>query len=165
MEVTAVRWETQEVDLRVDCGSGTYIRSLARDLAQAAGTEGHLTALRRTRVGPFGVRDALDGIMEQDGAAMAAALRPLAQALPHRPSLLLDMERAAFVRQGGQPDAGWLDGPWETPFQEGRAEGIFRMVDTEGNLVAVGRRETDPPGARCVAVIPAAAEPSREQDP
>jgi tRNA pseudouridine55 synthase len=42
-----------ELDVRVDCSSGTYVRALARDLGTALGVGGHLTALRRTRVGPF----------------------------------------------------------------------------------------------------------------
>ncbi len=44
-----------DVDVRVDCSSGTYVRALARDLGAALGTGGHLTALRRHRVGPFDV--------------------------------------------------------------------------------------------------------------
>jgi tRNA pseudouridine55 synthase len=47
-----------DVDVRVDCSSGTYIRALARDLGRDLGTGGHLTALRRTRVGPFTLADA-----------------------------------------------------------------------------------------------------------
>ncbi len=47
-----------DVDVVVDCTSGTYIRALARDLGSDLGLGGHLTALRRTRVGPFGVADA-----------------------------------------------------------------------------------------------------------
>lgn len=42
-----------DVDVVVECSSGTYVRALARDLGRALGTGGHLTALRRTRVGPF----------------------------------------------------------------------------------------------------------------
>ncbi len=59
-----------DVDVVVDCSSGTYIRALARDLGGALGVGGHLTALRRTRIGPFGIEDAvpIDGI----GAAPAA---------------------------------------------------------------------------------------------
>jgi tRNA pseudouridine55 synthase len=45
--------------VRVECSSGTYIRALARDLGAALGVGGHLTELRRTRVGPFSVRDAV----------------------------------------------------------------------------------------------------------
>ncbi len=54
-EVLAVRRQADsiEVDARIDCSSGTYIRALARDLGHALGVGGHLTALRRTRVGPF----------------------------------------------------------------------------------------------------------------
>jgi tRNA pseudouridine55 synthase len=55
--VSAVRREGQHVDLdvTVDCSSGTYIRALARDLGAALGVGGHLTALRRTHIGPFDV--------------------------------------------------------------------------------------------------------------
>ena len=45
--------------LRIDCGRGTYIRAIARDLGQALDVGGHLVALRRTRVGPFDARDAV----------------------------------------------------------------------------------------------------------
>ncbi|MGN8553976.1 UNVERIFIED_CONTAM: tRNA pseudouridine(55) synthase TruB [Microbacterium sp. SLM126] len=59
-EVLAERREVEVVDLDVvvDCSSGTYIRSLARDLGSALGVGGHLTALRRTCIGPFEVTDA-----------------------------------------------------------------------------------------------------------
>lgn len=49
-----------DVDAVVDCTSGTYIRALARDLGADLGIGGHLTALRRTRIGPFSVADAVD---------------------------------------------------------------------------------------------------------
>lgn len=63
-EVTVSRFEIDafrqgegvlDVDVTVDCSSGTYIRALARDLGASLGVGGHLTALRRTRVGPFGL--------------------------------------------------------------------------------------------------------------
>ena len=47
-----------DVDVEVDVSSGTYVRALARDLGAALGVGGHLTALRRTRVGRFGIGDA-----------------------------------------------------------------------------------------------------------
>jgi len=58
--ITAVRrhGELVDVDATVRCSSGTYIRALARDLGAALGTGGHLTRLRRTRVGGYGVQDA-----------------------------------------------------------------------------------------------------------
>lgn len=48
-----------DLDVSIDCSSGTYIRALARDLGEALGVGGHLTKLRRTRVGSFNVADAL----------------------------------------------------------------------------------------------------------
>ncbi|MCV7415374.1 tRNA pseudouridine(55) synthase TruB [Mycolicibacterium litorale] len=56
-----------DVDVAVDCSSGTYIRALARDVGATLGVGGHLTALRRTRVGRFGLAEAysLDALAEQ----------------------------------------------------------------------------------------------------
>jgi len=64
-----------DLDVVVDCSSGTYIRSLARDLGAALGVGGHLTALRRTRIGPFDVGQAaaVDAIAEAPLLAPAAA--------------------------------------------------------------------------------------------
>lgn len=58
--------------LRVECSSGTYVRALARDIAVACGTCAHLSALRRLRVGPFGVDEALG----PDAAPSASDLKP-----------------------------------------------------------------------------------------
>lgn len=52
--------EAIDLDVVVDCSTGTYIRALARDLGASLGVGGHLTALRRTHVGPFAVVDAAD---------------------------------------------------------------------------------------------------------
>jgi len=47
------------LEIRVDCGRGTYIRSLARDVGETLGTKGYLTALKRTAVGQFHIQNAL----------------------------------------------------------------------------------------------------------
>lgn len=57
-DVNASRTEPRKFDVTVECSSGTYIRSLARDLGDSLGVGGHLTALRRTAVGPFLLADA-----------------------------------------------------------------------------------------------------------
>jgi tRNA pseudouridine55 synthase len=62
--------DTIDLDVVVDCSSGTYIRALARDLGAALGVGGHLTALRRTRIGPFHVREAAS-VDELAGSALA----------------------------------------------------------------------------------------------
>ncbi|GAA5203864.1 tRNA pseudouridine(55) synthase TruB [Microbacterium jejuense] len=62
-----------DLDVVVDCSSGTYIRSLARDLGAALGVGGHLTALRRTRIGPFDVTQAVDVDAIADAPLLAPA--------------------------------------------------------------------------------------------
>lgn len=74
-EVLAARrtHATVDLDVVVDCSSGTYIRALARDLGASLGVGGHLTALRRTRIGPFQVADAVDVESMADAALLAPA--------------------------------------------------------------------------------------------
>ncbi len=66
VEVTVHEWEVladrepeRELDVRITCGTGTYVRALARDLGRAAGSAAHLATLRRTRCGPFNIADAV----------------------------------------------------------------------------------------------------------
>ena len=82
---------------------GTYIRSLARDIAHALGTVGHVTMLRRLRAGPFGLDRAisLDNLNEVGkGAPLENVLLPLEAGLVDIPALNLDPEQARAVRQG-----------------------------------------------------------------
>ncbi|WP_374313168.1 tRNA pseudouridine(55) synthase TruB [Microbacterium sp.] len=62
-----------DLDVVVECSSGTYIRSLARDLGAALGIGGHLTALRRTRIGPFSTVDAVEADAIADGLLLSPA--------------------------------------------------------------------------------------------
>lgn len=159
LEMADSRWgdstenSVHEVDLEVECSSGTYIRSLARDLARAAGSEGHIHSLRRLTVGPFDVTDAVGGIMEQDGRSLAGTLRPLSSALPQVPLLTLDEEEAVAVRQGHQPGLTWLERLDREPMVVGKAGRLFRMLDGAGDLVAVGRLDDDTGEPRIAAVI------------
>jgi len=72
--------DERTLDMTVTCSSGTYIRSLARDLGAAAGSAAHLVALRRTRVGPFDVSEVANG-------SAGFHLLALAQALPRLPGI------------------------------------------------------------------------------
>ena len=95
------------VVLEVDCGKGTYIRSLIRDLARHLGTHAHVGNLRRTRVGPFDEKNALGldklthlGHYAPDLAALDACLLPLATALDDIPALAISADAASRIRQG-----------------------------------------------------------------
>jgi tRNA pseudouridine55 synthase len=91
------------VTLSAHVSKGTYIRSLARDVALALGTVGHVTMLRRTRAGPFDLSQAisLDLLDEAAmGATLGMHLRPIEAGLDGIPALSLTPDQAAALRQG-----------------------------------------------------------------
>lgn len=92
----------QDLDVRVDCSSGTYIRALARDLGAALRTGGHLTALRRTRVGAYDVAQALTlDELEQHAEDFGAAVLPIADAAAAAfPRWDVDAEQARLLANG-----------------------------------------------------------------
>lgn len=110
-EVLAVRTATAhagedvcvlDVDVVVDCSSGTYIRALARDLGAVLGSGGHLTALRRTRVGRFDLSQvALDSVGLDAADAQPPVLMPLGEVARRAfPVLQLDSDQARDVGYG-----------------------------------------------------------------
>ena len=87
----------------VDCGKGTYIRALVRDLARTLGTAGHISRLRRTRCGPFIAKTAIPlAMLEALGhkAAHSEHLRPVATVLDDIPALAVTDEEARRVGLG-----------------------------------------------------------------
>jgi tRNA pseudouridine55 synthase len=97
------RPDADHADLVVGCGKGTYIRSLGRDLALSLGTVGHLSALRRTRAGPFTESQAISlPKLEALGhiPALFGALAPVATALDDIPALALTETQADRLCQG-----------------------------------------------------------------
>ena len=144
-----------EVDLVVGCSSGTYIRSLARDLAEAVDSLGHILHLRRLDVGPFSLDNAVSGVMEMSGQEILAHLLPLNAALPQTPAMTLTDDEAVTVRVGGQPKSEWLERLDGQPVAMPKSEPLFRMVDTGGELVAVGRLDTATGEPRIAVGIPA----------
>lgn len=85
-----------DVDVEVECSSGTYVRALARDLGEALGCGAHLTALRRTRVGVFSLEDArpLSDLEAEGGCALDGELGGGAEkAAPNAETAVLDAER------------------------------------------------------------------------
>ena len=123
-DVTELRREGNFVDLdvSVSCSSGTYIRSLARDLGEALGVGGHLTALRRTEVGPFTLGDALPLLTLEENPVLSLSLdEALARSYP-----VLDVtaDEARALAMGK-----WL--------QPRGLKGTFAAVDPEGRSIAL----------------------------
>ncbi len=111
-----------------DCGKGTYVRAIARDLGRALGCYGHIAALRRTRVGPFSEDNAVTlADLETD----PRALRPVETALADLPSLAVSRDMAGRLMRGQSAILRGRDAPLS-----GAA-----YATCNGTLVAVGEIE------------------------
>ncbi len=99
-ELEVVAFDAPDVCFRVRCSSGTYVRSLARDLGEVLEVGAHLTQLRRTHVGPFSVSSALaaDGMQKPDRVS-AAWIDPLA-AVAHLPRLEVSAAEVTELQHG-----------------------------------------------------------------
>jgi tRNA pseudouridine55 synthase len=127
-DVLAIRWDSDgvdrfiDLDVEVDCSSGTYIRALARDLGAALGVGGHLTALRRTRVGGYGLDHArtLDELAEH----------------PRLSYTLDDACLLAFQRRditAEQAD----DASHGRPLPAAGIDGVYAATDPDGRVIAL----------------------------
>lgn len=121
-----------EVEFRVVCGKGTYVRSLADDMASVLGGSAHLTALRRTRIGSH---RASNGVTIEDMQNWEDYFLTPAQGVADLPAVHVDRETAEGVRNGVRFVAGPIvSGPQDEP---------YRVLDPEGELIAVYRRTGD----------------------
>jgi tRNA pseudouridine55 synthase len=102
-ELKLLAAEADRITLSATVSKGTYIRSLARDIARALGTVGHVSYLRRTRAGPFGLESAisLDFLAELAKARdLTRAVLPLEAALDDIPALPVTPDQARLLRHG-----------------------------------------------------------------
>ena len=123
-EVLAIRREGAfvDIDVDVDCSSGTYIRALARDLGETLGVGGHLTALRRTRVGRYGLDH-------------ARTLEELAE----QPSLSYTLDQACllgFPRRDITAEQA-VDAGHGRPLPAAGIEGVYAATDPAGRVLAL----------------------------
>jgi tRNA pseudouridine55 synthase len=118
-----------EVEFRVVCGKGTYVRSLADDMAAVLGGEAHLTALRRTRIGSFGIGDSvtIDDLSNWESYFVSPS-----DALANLASVTVDDTTVQGVRNGVRFVGGpVVSGPEGEP---------YRILDELGELIAIYRR-------------------------
>jgi tRNA pseudouridine55 synthase len=116
--------------LRVRCGKGTYVRTLASDLGRAVGVPAHLAALRRTAAGPFTLADAVpldeaERLARCDAAALRRRILPMEEALRGWPTLSLSAEEARALGHG------------RTVVRREGGDGPRRALGPSGDLVAV----------------------------
>jgi tRNA pseudouridine55 synthase len=97
----------------LECGKGAYVRAIARDLGRLLGCFGHVTALRRTRVGPFFEDDSFTLDEIDTGGAAAEALLSVEAGLMELPCVVVDRDTAARLRRGGAVILRGRDAPNE----------------------------------------------------
>jgi tRNA pseudouridine55 synthase len=115
-----------DLGVTVECSSGTYIRALARDLGAALGVGGHLTTLRRTRVGPF----TLDEAQTLEEAEGGLRIVPLDRVVPRSfPTLTVNVTQAGQIRNGRRLAGVILPG------------GTTALLNEAGHFLALYRQE------------------------
>jgi tRNA pseudouridine55 synthase len=122
-----------EARVRVHCGAGTYVRSIAHELGAALGCGAHLSTLRRTASGSFGIASAhtLERLAAfAENGDLVQALIPAAELLPEFPAETIDPTTANFIRQGRDFRT--------SPFGAARTSRYVRAVAEDGTLVAIG---------------------------
>jgi tRNA pseudouridine55 synthase len=125
IELKVLSYEYPKLAMAIRCGSGTYVRSLGRDIAKSLGTAAVMSGLQRTGIGDFRIEDAC-GPLDLDAANLQTRLQGLEVAVKHLPALQLTDEETRKVRHGVR-----LDRP-----RHG-LEGAVRAMDTTGCLLAV----------------------------
>ncbi len=139
-----------DIEFRVRCSSGTYIRSLAHDLGQSLGCGAHLARLVRTEVGRFRLEDAhsLEDISRLKNAGdVHAFLLPIEELLPEFPRLILTEEGTSLANHGNLVAPQHIARIFESEIPGAAAgpqgEQVFRLFSEGGRLLAFARR---PPG-------------------
>jgi tRNA pseudouridine55 synthase len=130
-QIVVARYEWPDLELQIDCASGTYIRSIARDAGELLGSAGYVKTLVRTRVGPFALDQAvgLEALSAAD--SLFALLRPMIEAVPDLPRIVLTaplVESVAFGRRFATADVN-------VPVEAGEVA----LLSEDGQLVALGR--------------------------
>lgn len=128
------RWQPPAFSLRVDCSKGTYVRTLVEDIAAAAGTCGHVTALRRVRAGPFeadGMHtlEELGELAAEGEEALAAVVLAADAALPELPVLALPAEDVRRLRCGQELEGAVAGRPG--PARAYGPEGFVGVVERD----------------------------------
>lgn len=129
-----------DLDVEVDCSSGTYIRSLARDLGLALGTGGHLTALRRKAVGPFTLADAYRLEELEDNPRLSLSLD---EALTRTyPVFSATAQEAEALAMGKWLEPRGLDGIHAAVGPDGKAIALIKEKGKRLSTIFVARPST-----------------------
>lgn len=98
--IQILAYDYPELRLRIECGSGTYVRSLGRDIARDLGTEAIMSELVRTAIGCFPIEDAIHPDDQLSRGKLAAEILPTSQAVAQLPQVTIDHEQIVRLAQG-----------------------------------------------------------------
>jgi tRNA pseudouridine55 synthase len=129
--ITINSYQWPQLELEIDCGGGTYIRSIARDIGDALGCGGYVRTLIRTRTGPFTLEQAIDP-ETLTAESIGALFRPPLEAIPALPRLELDADQVAAVVQGKRVSVRDL------PIDMADTDGPIALIAADGTLIALG---------------------------
>jgi tRNA pseudouridine55 synthase len=153
--IAMLRYEWPHLELQVECGGGTYIRSIARDIGELLGCGGYVQSLIRRRVGQFTLEHAvsLDDLLAP--GAIPRYLRPAAEAVPDLPRVVLNQLQVDEISFGRKLSTDVLD-------IQAAVTGEVALVTEDGSLVALAEfnpqeRSLHP---RKVFVVRSATEPA-----
>ncbi len=154
VRVTVRRLSLREFDpplasFEIECSSGTYVRAVARDVGEALGVGAHLATLRRTRIGSFGVEQALAFERELAGEALLARLLDVEAAVAHLRQIEIDGEEAHALRAGRPLAREAADAP--EPAAALRAGELVAIVEARGGRL--WPRKVFPPASGAGAAL------------
>jgi tRNA pseudouridine55 synthase len=133
LSIELLRCEGAEIDVRVKCSAGTYVRSIAHDMGQRLGCGAFLSRLRRTESGNFTLEQAqtLDQLqLLSENGRLREALIPAAELLPEFPAEVVDAITAGFIKQGRDFRV--------SPFRNAGGARFVKAVAQDGELLAIG---------------------------
>lgn len=129
-----------DLELLIECGSGTYVRSIGRDIGQRLGCGATMSSLVRSAIGPFTVEHAID-IDELSEQNLAACLLPASAGVQHLSSLHIRPDDAAVIRNGREIpfQAADIREPTLSGIGCDVAESLTVLIDDDGELVAISK--------------------------
>ena len=132
IELLSYSWP--HLELEIECGGGTYIRSIARDVGEALGCGGLVETLVRTRIGPFTLEDSSDPTkLTRD--SLPVILHPALAAVPDLPRITLDESQTRAIAQGRVLVATAMA-------LDSFPQGEIALIDASGRLLAIAQADS-----------------------
>jgi tRNA pseudouridine55 synthase len=131
--IEIVDYRPPELDIIVECSKGTYVRALARDLGNLSGSCAYLSSLRRTKIGPYDVEEAVPADASFGPSLLAGSIQRLSR-LTGIGTLTVKDTAVAGVRNGQKLKGSLFK-------DEPQSDGLYTLLDPTGNLLALATRD------------------------